>query len=57
MTVELKDGSRLEGFARGRTSFDIQLQDLKGRFHLLDMTQISAIRDEEAVCDAGNRGE
>src|SRR5579872_5102776 len=38
--VHLRDGQTLRGFARGRTNFDIQLQDLKGEFHALSLDQI-----------------
>jgi PQQ-dependent dehydrogenase (methanol/ethanol family) len=47
VTVHLQNGAKIRGFARGRTSFDIQLQDLEGRFHLLDMNAISVIQDEK----------
>jgi PQQ-dependent dehydrogenase (methanol/ethanol family) len=47
VTVRLRDGKTLRGFARGRSNFDIRLQDLKGRIHLLQENQISAIQDEK----------
>ncbi len=47
VTVQLRDGKTLRGFARSRTNFDIQLQDLKGVFHALSLDQISAIADEK----------
>ena len=47
VTVHLRDGKTLRGFARSRTNFDIQLQDLKGVFHALSLDQISAIADEK----------
>ena len=46
VSVELRDGRTLRGFARGRTNFDIQLQSLDGRFHMLQSSRISAIREE-----------
>ena len=46
-SVRLRDGTTIRGFARGRTNFDIQLQDLEGRFHLLQESQIAAIDDEK----------
>ena len=46
VNVKLKDGTQLRGFARGRTNFDIQLQDLEGGFHLLTSTDIDALREE-----------
>ncbi len=47
VTVQLRGGQTIRGFARGRSNFDIQLQDLEGRFHLLQQDQISAIKDEK----------
>ncbi len=44
--VQLKDGTKLRGFARGRTNFDIQVQDLQGRFHLLTNKEIDSIAEE-----------
>ena len=46
VTVRLRDGQTLRGFARSRSSFDIRLQDLEGKFHLLQEGQICAIQDE-----------
>jgi PQQ-dependent dehydrogenase (methanol/ethanol family) len=47
LMVKLRDGRTLRGFARGRTNFDIQLQDLKGVFHSLSLDHISAIVEEK----------
>lgn len=47
VSVRLKDGSTLVGFARNRSDFDLQLQDLQGGFHLLRPGQIAAIQDEK----------
>ena len=46
VTVRLRDGRDLRGFARSRSTVDIRVQDLEGRFHLLQEDQISAIKDE-----------
>jgi PQQ-dependent dehydrogenase (methanol/ethanol family) len=46
VTVRLRDGQTLRGFARNRSSFDIRLQDREGKFHLLQEGQISDIQDE-----------
>lgn len=46
VSVRLRDGKTIRGFARGRSDFDIRVQDLKGRIHLLQENQISTIRDE-----------
>ncbi len=47
VTVDLLNGNRLEGFARGQTNFDIQLQDTAGNFHLLQSTEIASVRREK----------
>jgi PQQ-dependent dehydrogenase (methanol/ethanol family) len=47
VTVQLRDGQAIRGFARNRSNFDIRLQDLAGKFHLLQEGQISAIREEK----------
>ena len=46
VTVKLRDGTRLRGFARNRSNFDIQLEDLEGKLHLLEERQIASITDE-----------
>ncbi|MDQ2899779.1 MAG: PQQ-binding-like beta-propeller repeat protein, partial [Acidobacteriota bacterium] len=47
VTVRLRDGKTLQGFARNRDDYDLQLQDLNGQFHLLRTGQIAAIQDEK----------
>jgi putative heme-binding domain-containing protein len=47
VTVSLRNGSSVRGFARGRTNFDIQLQDLNGNFHLLQSEDIASVEDEQ----------
>ena len=47
VTVRLRDGSTLRGFARNRTRFDIQLQDLKGEFHPVSLDRVAAIEEEK----------
>jgi Cytochrome c553 len=47
VTVVLHGGATLRGFARGRTNFDLQLQDLDGRFHLLQASRIASVREEK----------
>lgn len=44
--VELRDGNSVRGFARNRSNFDIQVQDLQGKLHLLDEGQIASIEEE-----------
>jgi PQQ-dependent dehydrogenase (methanol/ethanol family) len=47
VTVKLRDGRTIRGFAKNRSNFDIGVQDLEGRFHSLQEEQISAIEDEK----------
>ncbi len=47
VTVKLRNGEVLRGFARNRSDFDIQLQDLEGRFHLLRPDQVASVLDEK----------
>ena len=46
VTVKLKDGQTVRGFVKSRSSFDIGVQDLEGRYHSLPQDQVSAIEDE-----------
>lgn len=43
VTVTLRGGESLRGFARNESSFDLQLQDFDGGFHLLSKSQIAHI--------------
>src|SRR3954469_8416743 len=47
VTVSLRNGSSVHGFARGRTNFDLQVQDLNGNFHLLQSEDIASVEDEQ----------
>jgi PQQ-dependent dehydrogenase (methanol/ethanol family) len=46
VTVRLRDGRAVRGFARSRSGIDLRLQDLEGKLHLLQEDQIAAIQDE-----------
>src|SRR5258708_16628011 len=46
VTVKLRDGQTIRGFARKRSNFGIGVQDLEGRFHSLQEDQIAAVEDE-----------
>ena len=46
LSVALKDGRTVRGFARGRTNFDLQLQGLDGQFYFLSEGQIVSVKDE-----------
>lgn len=46
-TVELRNGETLRGFVRSRSNFDLRLEDLEGRLHLLREGQIAAVREEK----------
>ena len=47
VTLELRDGRTLRGFARSRTRFDIAVQDLKGQFHPFSLNQVARINEEK----------
>src|SRR5262249_34175234 len=47
ITVKLRDGQTIRGFAKSRTSVDIGVLDFEGRFHSLQEGQISAIQEEK----------
>jgi PQQ-dependent dehydrogenase (methanol/ethanol family) len=47
VTVKLRDGRSIQGFARGRSNFDLQLQDLKGELHSLRSGEFSSIQEEK----------
>jgi len=47
VTVRLRDGKTIRGFARGRSNFDVRLQDLNGRFHSVQKNEISAVVEEK----------
>ncbi|HLX43796.1 MAG TPA: PQQ-binding-like beta-propeller repeat protein [Bryobacteraceae bacterium] len=46
VNVKLHDGRSLRGFARNRNIYNLQLQDLAGRFVLLDQTEIAELTTE-----------
>ena len=46
VTVHLRNGSMVQGFARGQTNFDIQLQDAKGQFHLFHSPEVTSVQKE-----------
>jgi PQQ-dependent dehydrogenase (methanol/ethanol family) len=46
VTVRLKNGQLLHGFARGQSSFETVLQDLQGRFHLLSHQEIQSFQED-----------
>jgi PQQ-dependent dehydrogenase (methanol/ethanol family) len=46
VTLQLRDGRTVRGFARSRTGFDIAVQDLNGRFHPLSLDQVARITEE-----------
>ncbi len=47
VSVELKDGRTLLGFARNESGYDLQLQDFEGHFHFLEQSQIARIVREK----------
>jgi PQQ-dependent dehydrogenase (methanol/ethanol family) len=42
-SVQLRRGASLSGFVRNRSRYNLQLQDLAGKFHLLDETEIASV--------------
>ena len=46
--LELRDGRTLRGFARGRTRFDIAVQDLEGALHPLSLDQVAGVTEERS---------
>jgi len=46
LTVEMRNGELLHGFARSRSSFETVLQDLQGRFHLLPNDEIQSLKED-----------
>jgi PQQ-dependent dehydrogenase (methanol/ethanol family) len=44
--VKLLDGSEIRGFARNQNRYNIQVQDLAGRFHLLRQEQVGQLTVE-----------
>jgi len=47
-TVQLRGGPTLRGFVRGRTRYDIALQDLKGGLHAVSLDQVARLTEEKA---------
>ncbi|MGH9325504.1 MAG: c-type cytochrome, partial [Terriglobia bacterium] len=47
VTVRLRDGRIVRGFARRRSSFEIIVQDLKGQFHPLMKNEITSVQEEK----------
>ncbi|TAM82600.1 MAG: pyrrolo-quinoline quinone [Acidobacteria bacterium] len=50
VSVRLRNGSTLRGFARNESSYDLQLQDFDGNFHFLRQDDIAQIeRDKQPL--------
>lgn len=50
VTVQLRDGRTVRGFARSRSNFETVLQDVDGQFHILPETRISSVRrDKQSI--------
>ncbi len=47
VTVQLRNGENVRGFARNRSSSEIVVQDLTGQFHLLTSIEVSTITEEK----------
>ncbi len=48
VTLQLRDGRTLKGFARSRTRFDLTLQDLQGRLHPISLGQVTKIAEDNS---------
>lgn len=48
VSVRLHDGQRLRGFAKNESNYDLQLQSLDGKFHLLQREEIAELTRETA---------
>ena len=56
-TVRLRDGASIRGLLKNESTFDLQLQGLDGRLHLLARDQISGVdRDKNALMPAVDAG-
>jgi PQQ-dependent dehydrogenase (methanol/ethanol family) len=47
VSVRLRNGGTLRGFARSRSSFDLAVQDLAGALHPLSFDDVASITDEK----------
>jgi putative heme-binding domain-containing protein len=47
VTVRLRDGKVVRGFARSRSNFEIVVQDLNGQFHPLEASEVSVVHEEQ----------
>ena len=47
ISLRLRNGETLRGFARSRSSFDLAVQDLQGRLHPLSLDDVASITDEK----------
>lgn len=48
VSLRLRNGQRLRGFARNESNYDLQLQSLDGKFHLLRRDEIAELSRETA---------
>jgi PQQ-dependent dehydrogenase (methanol/ethanol family) len=47
VSVRLRNGRTLRGFARSRSSFDLAIQDLTGAFHTLSLDDVASVTEEK----------
>jgi PQQ-dependent dehydrogenase (methanol/ethanol family) len=47
VTVRLRNGKTIRGFARRRSNFEIVVQEMDGKFHLLQNSEIAAVHEEK----------
>ena len=48
VSLELRNGGAVRGFARNRTAFEIVVQDLKGGFHPLSLGRVARVTEEKS---------
>jgi PQQ-dependent dehydrogenase (methanol/ethanol family) len=48
VTLHLRDGQVLRGFARSQSNFEIALQDMNGQFHLLRQKDVSSVSQDQS---------
>jgi len=55
VSVSLRAGGSLRGFARNRSRYNIQVQDFEGRFHLLSMDEVAEVIEQAGSMMAAPR--
>ena len=56
VSVRLRNGRTLRGFARSRSSFEFAIQDLTGAFHTLSLDDVASVNEEKTSHMAAVKG-